>query len=387
MEVILGEDWTKKPMTAILGLPEIRLKNYLIHNQKSIVQMFEDPCDEEERMALVYIIKENVAAEDWIVKYLTKQQYIFDVVSDLDGGVIEMVLKADKMVVSWSLILDAMNIEGELTDSLNGFITKHASLLSRSKCSGSQSLVTLLHQQLFAGDKQSLNDFKQLLRSFDQSFMLAELEGMNDERIAEVIRQKKVNADPEIFKYLNDNSSDQVADDYLLLHYDALLDDETIEWDDLIRNSMGIHVLNSRLTLEQKKRFLNDYLYITKERHDTWELAKLVCFYYNQCGLEGSDKDLIIDALTLYQGGDSWEQKIMLINKCNAAWDYDTERENKLLSCLGGGYNRLTYPRGWAEFEINEHNRILLDYLKEHGHYINKVDEKEGKYYVTFKHS
>ena len=387
MEVILGEDWIKKPMTAILGLPEIRLKNYLIHNQKSIVQMFEDPCDEEERMALVYIIKENVAAEDWIVKYLTKQQYIFDVVSDLDGGVIEMVLKADKMVVSWTLILDAMNIEGELTDSLNGFITKHASLLSRSKCSGSQSLVTLLHQQLFAGDKQSLNDFKQLLRSFDQSFMLAELEGMNDERIAEVIRQKKVNADPEIFKYLNDNSSDQVADDYLLLHFDALLDEESIEWDDLIRNSMGIHVLNSRLTLEQKKRFLNDYLYITKDRHDTWELAKLVCFYFNQCGLEGSDKDLIIDALTLYQGDDSWEQKIMLINKCNAAWDYDTERENKLLSSLGGGYNRLTYPRGWAEFEINEHNRILLGYLKEHGHYINKVDEKEGKYYVTFKHS
>ena len=77
----------------------------------------------------------------------------------------------------------------------------------------------------------------------------------------------------------------------------------------------------------------------------------------------------------------------MLINKCNAAWEYDTERENKLLSSLGGGYNRLTYPRGWAEFEINENNRILLDYLKEHGHYINKVDEKEGRYYVTFKHS
>ena len=387
LEVILGEDWTKKPMTAILGLTEIRLKNYLVHNQKSIVQMFEEPCDEEARTALVYIIKEKVAADEWIINYLAKQQYVFDVVSDLDSRTIDLVLKADKMVVSWSLILDVMNIEGELTYSLNAFVTRHAGVLSRSKCTGPQSLVTLLHQQLLAGDKQPMNEFKQLLRSFDQSFTLEELGRINDERIAEVIRQKKVDADPVIFKYLNDNSSDQVADDYLLLRYDALMDDETIEWEEIKRNSIGIHVLNSRLTLEQKKRFLNECLFITKERHDTWELAKLVCFYYNQCGVDGADKDLVIEALTIYQGGDSWEQKISLINKCNGTWEYDTERENKMLISLGGGYNRLTYPRGWAEFDINEHNRTLLDYLKGKGHYINKIEEKEGKFYVTFKHS
>lgn len=387
LEVILGEDWTKKPMTAILGLSETRLKNYLVHNQKNIVQMFEEPCDEEGRAALVYIINEKVAADEWIINYLVKQQYVFDAVSDLDSRAIDLVLKADKMVVSWSLILDVMNVEGELTDSLNAFVTRHAGVLSRSKCTGSQSLVTLLHQQLFAGDKQPMNEFKQFLRSFDQSFTLEELGGINDERIAEVIRQKKVDSDPEIFKYLNENSSDQVADDYLLLHYDVLIDDETIEWEEIKRNSMGIHVLNSRLTLEQKKRFLNECLFITRERHDTWELAKLVCFYYNQCGVAGADKDLVIEALTIYQGGDSWEQKISLINKCNGTWEYDTERENKMLNSLGGGYKRLTYPRGWAEFDINEHNRTLLDYLKNKGHYINKIEEKEGKFYVTFKHS
>ena len=387
LEVILGEDWTKKPMTAILGLSETRLKNYLVHNQKNIVQMFEESCDEEGRAALIYIINEKVAADEWIINYLVKQQYVFDAVSDLDSRAIDLVLKADKMVVSWSLILDVMNVEGELTDSLNAFVTRHAGVLSRSKCTGSQSLVTLLHQQLFSGDKQPMNEFKQLLRSFDQNFTREELGGMNDERIGEVIKQKKVNADPDIFMCLNENSSDQVADDYLLLHYDALMDDETIEWEEIRRNSMGIHVLNSRLTLEQKKCFLNECLFITRERHDTWELAKLVCFYYNQCGVDGADKDLVIDALTIYQGDDSWEQKISLINKCNGTWEYDTERENKMLNSLGGGYNRLTYPRGWAEFDINEHNRTLLDYLKNKGHYINKIEEKDGKFYVTFKHS
>lgn len=387
LEVILGEGWTKKPMTTILGLLEIRLKSYLVHNQKDIVQMFEDPCDEEERSALVYMIKEKVADDEWIIKYLAKQKYIFDVVSDLDSRAIDLVLKSDRMAVSWSSILDVMNAEGELTGSLNAFIMRHAGILSRSKCVGTQSLVTLLHQQLFADEKQPLDEFKQLIHSFDQSFTLDELGGIKDERIAEIIRQKRVDADPKIFKYVNENCSGEVADDYLLLHYDALMDDETIEWGDMKRNSMGIHVLNSKLTLEQKKRFLNECLFITKEKPDTWELAKLVCFYYNHCGVTGADKELVIDALTIYQGADGWEQKIMLINKCNDAWEYDTERENKMLNSLGGGYKRLTYPRGWAEFDINEHNRILLDYLKDKGHYISKIEEKEGKFFVTFKHS
>ena len=150
---------------------------------------------------------------------------------------------------------------------------------------------------------------------------------------------------------------------------------------------MGIRILNSKLTLEQKKRFLNECLSITKESPDAQELAKLVCFYYNLCGVDGADKELVINALTIYQSGDSWEQKISLINKCNASWEYDTERENKLLDGLGDEYHKLTYARGWASFDINEHNTILLDYLKEKGHYISKVEEKEGQYYVTFKHS
>ena len=150
---------------------------------------------------------------------------------------------------------------------------------------------------------------------------------------------------------------------------------------------MGLRILNSKLTLEQKKRFLNECLFITKESQDAWELAKLVCFYYNLCGVHGADKELVTDAITVYQGTESWESKIKLINKCNEVWSYDLERENKLLDGLGDEYHKLTYARGWASFDINEHNKTLLDYLKGKGHYISKVEEKKGQYYVTFKHS
>ncbi len=385
--VILGDSLTKKPMTAILELSNDKLKKYLLNNEKTIATWFETSCNEESRESMVYMIKEAVGDDEWLTQYLSQQLYDFDDVSDLDKRAVGLILAADKLAVAWHCILGAYQVLGALDDILNDYLTRHAAALSKERCVGDENLVTLMHQQLFTGEIQPMPEFVKLLRSFDSPFTLTELGEMSDERIAEVIRQKKVNADPEIFKHLNLNCSEQIADDYLILHFDALMDDETIEWEEYMRNSMGIRILNSKLTLEQKKRFLNECLFITKENQDAWELAKLVCFYYNQCGVDGAVKDLVVTALTIYQGGDSWEQKITLLNKCNAAWEYNTERENKLLNGLGGEYHKLTYARGWASFDINEHNSTLLDFLKGKGHYINKVEEKEGQYYVTFKHS
>ena len=378
--VILGDSLTKKPMTAILELSNDKLKKYLLNNQKTIATWFETSCNEESKETLVYMIKEAVGDDEWLTQYLSQQLYDFDDVSDLDTRAVGLILAADKLAVAWHCVLGAYQVLGTLDDTLNEYLTRHTAVLSKERCVGDENLVTLMHEQLFTGEKQPMSEFVKLLRSFDMTFTLVELGEMDDERIAEVIRQKKVSADSEIFKHLNVNSSEQVADDYLILHYDALIDDETIEWEEYMRNSMGIHILNSKLTLEQKKRFLNECVFITKESQDAWELAKLVCFYYNQCGVDGADKDLVVIALTIYQSGDSWEQKITLINKCNVAWEYNTERENKLLDGLGGEYYKLTYARGWASFDINEHNFTLLDYLKGKGHYISKVEKKRGSF-------
>lgn len=385
--VILGDSLTKKPMTAILELSNDKLKKYLLNNQKAIATWFETSCNDENREALVYMIKEAVGDDEWLTQYLSQQLYDFNDVSALDKRAVGLILAADKLAVAWHCVLGAYQVLGTLNDALNEYLTRHAAVLSKERCTGDESLVTLMHKQLFTGEKQPMPEFVKLLRSFDMTFTLVELREMDDERIAEVIRQKKVSADSEIFKHLNVSCSDQVADDYFILHCDALMDDETIEWEEYMRNSMGVRILNSKLTLEQKKRFLNECLFITKESQDAWELAKLVCFYYNQCGVDEADKDLVVSALTIYQGGDSWEQKISLINKCNAAWEYNTERENKLLDGLGGEYHKLTYARGWANFDINEQNSTLLDFLKGKGHYISNVEKKENQYYVTFKHS
>lgn len=384
--VILGEDFPMKPMTAILGLEEIRLKKYLLKNSNTIVQYFEGECYEESRDAILYMIKENVADDEWLADYIRKQKYTFEKIEDLDSHAIDLILKADKMSVSWALILDIININGELTGSLNDFIKLHAESLSQSKCVGSDNLTNMLHAELFNDINQTFEEFARLLNSFEQNFSLKEIEELSDDRIAEIIRQRKIESSPEIFEHLNQNSEENVVDEYLKLHFNVLLDEEGIDWNECIRNSMGIHILESNLTLAQKKRFMDERL-IIQDGSDAEKLSHLVCFYYFEGGVQDADDELIIQALNTYQSSGSWELKIKLINKCNATWEYDTERENKLLKSLGGEYIRLTYPRGWANFDVNQYNEELLFFLQDSGHYINNIDVKDGQYYVTFKHS
>lgn len=387
LSVILNDDFYTKPVTAILLISNENLKKYLLFNLEEITKMFGDTCVDESKEALKYLIKNQPVSDEWIINYLKVQKILFEDINGLDSDNIDYILKADKLLPTWDLVVGAYNTIGTLEDSLTTFIIKHSDELSREKYTGEQDMIESLHANLFTGDSLSINEFKTLIRSFDIPFSYDEIINLSDDKIEEIIRQDKIEADHQIFKHLNENCSESIVDNYLILCFDDLIEDDALDITQYMRNSMGIHVLNSHLTLEQKKCFLDTYATITRDESDTWELAKLVCFYYNVCGVEDANVNLIIEALTIYQRNDSWETKIKLVNKCNDTWTYDIDVENSLLTSLGGEYCRLTYPRGWANFDINDYNYKLLTYLKNNDHYINKVEEKDGQYHVTFKHS
>ncbi len=387
LKVILGEKFETGAIFSIMALENKPARDFLEKNLSAIISLIPDSSRSENKEAIVYLLKSQIPSDEWLVRYLSVQSVEFDEINDLDSHSVDLIIRADKLIPAWHLVQDAFKIIGKLNASLYAYLTKHASKLMKERCVGDQSLVQSIHQQLFAGDELPINEFKQLMRSFDYSFSLEELKSLSDERISEVIKQKKIAVSAPIFEYLNKEHSAEVADDYFILHFDSILDDDKIELSNYMRNSMGIHILNSKLTLEQKKRFMDEYLFFNEKMDDAQQLAALVCFYYNKCGVKEADHDIVVHALQLYHHEGSWEQKINLINKCNAAWVYDHDTENKMLNALGGEYDKLTYARGWANYDIRPENWELLDYLKSHGHYVNKFDEKDGQYYVTFKHS
>ena len=152
-----------------------------------------------------------------------------------------------------------------------------------------------------------------------------------------------------------------------------------------IPNETGIQILNSHLTIEQKKYFI-DNLASPLAEDGLDEYSNLICFYYSKMPIDDNTRvSIIINALDMSNDKTGWKQKIDLINRINEVMPYNETREKALLHSLGGEYLNLSSYRGVSHFDDNEENRKLLYYLLDKGHYVSKIKEDNGSLKVTFK--
>ena len=171
--------------------------------------------------------------------------------------------------------------------------------------------------------------------------------------------------------------------DFLVHFFDEFKKDESFGVK--IPNKTGIQILNSHLTIEQKKYFI-DKLACPLEEDGLDEYSNLICFYYSQMPIDNDTSvSTIINALDMCNNKTGWKQKIDLINRINETLPYYETKEKALLHSLGGEYLNLSKYRGVSHFDDNEENRKLLYYLLDKGHYVSKIKVEEGGLKVTFK--
>ena len=66
----------------------------------------------------------------------------------------------------------------------------------------------------------------------------------------------------------------------------------------------------------------------------------------------------------------------------------DSMREaTQMIASLGGEYLKLNTTYGAASFDINEHNRELLSFLKSNRHFVSEFKERDNQFKVSFLHS
>ena len=58
-----------------------------------------------------------------------------------------------------------------------------------------------------------------------------------------------------------------------------------------------------------------------------------------------------------------------------------------MIASLGGEYLKLNTTYGTASFDINEHNRELLSFLKSNRHFVSEFKERDNQFKVSFLHS
>ena len=126
---------------------------------------------------------------------------------------------------------------------------------------------------------------------------------------------------------------------------------------------------------------------ITEIDNDSFasRFADSICRCYLEINFTADNNyDLIINAINLCT---SWELKIRSINRINQILTYSKSRETQMIASLGGEYLKLNTTYGAASFDINEHNRELLSFLKSNRHFVSEFKERDNQFKVSFLHS
>lgn len=170
-----------------------------------------------------------------------------------------------------------------------------------------------------------------------------------------------------------------------IIHFFNEIQDDA-EFDVSFSNALSLILLNSELTLEQKKWLLDTQISIN-EGESKHELVKQICVYSNKTGIDmDTDVEFVVNAMEEYSDESGWKVKIDLTNAINARFSYNTATEERMIKTLGGGYLKLNELGGApAYFDNNEENRTLLHFLQEKEYNVSKVIPEEDRIKVTFR--
>ena len=387
MEVILGGEFTQRSITTILDSDNEKVRMNLTDNLLEVIKILPDTSCKEDKPAILYLIENEDVDAEWLNGYLSKQEFVFEDTDGLSDTGLRLVLQLGKLVPTWVNLYGAFKIRKDIDQQLVDYVTNNVAVFKETKYEGDGE-ASALHTALFRGEKLPMPVFCDLINQFRFCFNLADIKTLSEERIAVVVQADLIDVNKDILEQLMNNCSKELACRYYINHYDEFIDSDELDITHWVDNTMCIMILDSNLTIDQKRIFLDYYAKIDDTGSNPALLAEKVCFYYNESQIDTNvNLKLILRALDIYKDSRGWKMKIDLINKINPLFTYNRDWENSLLKTLGGEYVRLTYPYGHAHFDINDENKQLLYYLKGKGHYISNITEKEDQLYVTFKNS
>ena len=380
LSVIYGEGFKTSSYTQVMNGKK-SVYEYINENIEDFVRLMPETDTQESEEAIVEIINKKHIDEELVRHFLTRQEKTLENLDKVIAESYRLLFETDRIVPSWSVIDKYFSTCPDDNEQVAEYVKRHVDELENNKSEEEDMGL----QMLLLMDNETLTSeqYEKLAKCFDEYFNTSELANLDDGRLKAVVNNDLVEYNKESVDFFKGKSEELLA--HFIIHFFGEIEKDE-SFDVSFSNELSLRLLNSELTLGQKKWLLDTQI-IMNDGGDKLELAKQVCYYTKETGV---DKDTVVDfvveAMETYTEEAGWKVKIDLLNSINGVFTYNEDREERMLNALGGGYRELNSLGGNPIiFDNREENRTLLNYLKEKEHNVNKVIPGENGIKVTFK--
>lgn len=380
LSVIYGDGFKTSSYTQVMNGKK-SVYEYINENLEDFMHLMPETDTHESEDAIVEIINKKQIDRELVKQFVSRQQKKLENLDNVSTVSYGLLFETDKIVPSWGMIDRYYSTCPDDAEQVVKYVKRHVDELENGKSEEDDMGLQML--LLMDNDTLTNEQYKKLAKCFDEYFNTSELANLDDERLKTVVNNDLVEYNKESVDFFRGKSEELLAA-FIIHFFDKIEKDGN--FDVSFSNGLSLRLLNSELTLEQKKWLLDTQIMLN-DGEDKQELAKRVCYYSKQTGVDkDTDVDFVVEAMGSYTDEEGWKIKIDLINAINVAFTYNEECEKRMLNALGGGYRELNKLGGVPiTFDSNEENLRLLNYLKEKGHNINRVIPGEDGIKVTFK--
>lgn len=378
LKLIYGEDFDKCSYTCIIK-GDKKIEEYIQHHIVDTVDLFPETDKEEGLEAIANLSNVIRVSDESFEKFLRRQNNIMPDFEQVRKDRIPSFIKTDKVKATWTNIKKFFEVDDDI-DVVIPFIIGHYLDLAGTKLDEDED--KQLQKLLMCDNTLPLDVYQALLPCFGYYFEPDEIKNLDEDRLRVVLEADYIKYNQESKEFYASKDANLFGE-FLVHFFDDFKKDKSFGVK--VPNETGIQILNSHLTIEQKKYFI-DNLACPLAEDGLDEYSNLICYYYSKMPIDDNTSvSTIINALDMSNDKTGWKQKIDLINRINKVMPYNETREKALLHSLGGEYLNLNSYRGVSHFDDNEENRKLLYYLWDKGHYVSKIKEDNGSLKVTFK--
>ncbi|MBQ0075753.1 MAG: hypothetical protein KBS69_01260 [Bacteroidales bacterium] len=383
--VICGEEFLTQSYTSILKLEE-HVQQFVSKDMNLLLSLFPESNTQDSDEAIIALINNQEVKDDNLKKYLCRQTTRIDYDEEKVPNYItraKVLFESDSINPKWK------NMEclgDELTDKKDyivPFVKLHIDALKEQP----SCVIELPLQRLLMLDNETLTteEFKKIIHCCHYYFEEKDIKELNKDRIGIIIESNYIKYSLSGIDFVSSCEADMFSA-YLIGWFDRFIMDNQFP-KDKISNAIGLRILKSTLTADNKEAFLQKYLHI-QDDEDAPIYAELVCKHYAAIGnVKEAKIDELIKALHLFKTENSWEDKITVVNKVNEAFTYNPILEEQMLTALGGGYLALNHYKQYPkDFYKNDQNIELFTYLNGKHKYISKVKIEDNNIKVTFKY-